>query len=763
MKLRSKILLLCASGIVFTALAVVGAVLNQDAKIDDHLTKQMNERARAESAKAVNDVYQMLRMQRQHVIDKVRGDLKTAALLLKQAGEVSLSSETVKWNTVAPAGKESRQVALPKLMAGKQWLGDNRGSRQPSPLVEQFHALVDGVAAIYQRVGETDEMLCIASSENGGGPLAPGTWLPVTNSDGTAKPVVQAVLHGETFVGRAQVGDQWYVSAYEPIVDSAKRVVGVLSVGVKQDAVPDLRQAVAEVSVGRGGDVFIIQGFGDSKGRCLIANKAPNEGQNNWDARDADGILFIQSLVSKAQTANSGECIFVKYPFRAHNDGPIQWKIAAAAYFRPWGWIVGASSDLDDYAGARAEVIGGLERVVYWSMASALAALLLCGAVAVAYSGRITAPLVRAVTMMEDIARGDYGRRLPPGGGYELNRLAAAINTAAEATDRAMHEAKEAAQRESKIEVERKTSAALRRKVDRLLEVVRAAAKGDLTVGVPVEGDEPVDELAAGIAQMLGDLAEIIGQVSESTAQFQEVSRVIADGSQQLSLGAQNQSAGVEEITASIEDLTHSIEAVGDNAAGANRVATDANRFAEHGGEAVRKSIDAMKLIQTSSEKIGEITQVISDIAGQTNLLALNAAIEAARAGEHGMGFAVVADEVRKLAERSNQAAREIAALIKESSRRVAEGAELSEQTGEALRKIVSGVESTAAKIAEIAASTAEQAASAREVSHAIQSIAEVTEQSAAGSEEMASSSEQLGAQATGLRELVSRFKTRAG
>lgn len=300
----------------------------------------------------------------------------------------------------------------------------------------------------------------------------------------------------------------------------------------------------------------------------------------------------------------------------------------------------------------------------------------------------------------------------------------------------------------------------IRRKVDALLEVVNAAAEGDLTMSVAVEGNEPIDELAAGLKKMLADLSGIIGQVTESAAQFNEGSRVISESSQSLASGAQTQSSSVEEISASIEELTASIEGVKTNAQEADAVAKKTNELADRGGQAVQKSIEGMELIRTSSDQIAEIIQVISEIASQTNLLALNAAIEAARAGEHGMGFAVVADEVRKLAERSNQAAGEITGLIKESSNRVQEGAQLSDETGAALKEIVEGVQATVAKISEIATATVEQSTNAQQVSEAIQGVAQVTEQAAAGSEEMASSSEELGAQAGALRELVARFKT---
>lgn len=296
-------------------------------------------------------------------------------------------------------------------------------------------------------------------------------------------------------------------------------------------------------------------------------------------------------------------------------------------------------------------------------------------------------------------------------------------------------------------------------KVNELSMNVEAASRGDLTQQVAVTGNDDMGRLGGSLSKMICDLRSIIAEVMAAAQQQNEGARTIAESSANLSEGAQTQAASVEEMTASVAQMIEAMEVISKNANLAKSKAVETSKLAQGGGATVDEAVNAMKMIQKSSEQINEIIQVISEIASQTNLLALNAAIEAARAGEHGLGFAVVADEVRKLAERSSEAAKEITKLIKESSRRVEEGATLSQKVGDSLKKIVESVDDTAAGIGQIAASTEAQAASAQEVKAAIRSVSDTTESNAAASEEMAASAEQLGAQAQGLRDLVAKFK----
>lgn len=296
------------------------------------------------------------------------------------------------------------------------------------------------------------------------------------------------------------------------------------------------------------------------------------------------------------------------------------------------------------------------------------------------------------------------------------------------------------------------------RKVKVLLESVARAAQGDLTCTIVQEGEEPIDLLAGGIGKMIVDLRGVIANVVAAAGGFADSSHAIAERATGVAVGTQALGATVEQMNASIDGLTFSINSIAENVSSADYLARATQQEAEAGARAVAKSIEAMDLINRSSEDIGEIVKVISEIANQTNMLAFNAAIEAARAGEHGLGFSVVADEVRKLAERSSQATKEISKLINESVKRVTTGSEISRQASDAFDKIVSGVGKTTLAISDISKAANEQLLTAREVSTAIQYIAEETEKSAANVDSIARSTDALNDRAGNLNQTVSGF-----
>jgi methyl-accepting chemotaxis protein len=243
--------------------------------------------------------------------------------------------------------------------------------------------------------------------------------------------------------------------------------------------------------------------------------------------------------------------------------------------------------------------------------------------------------------------------------------------------------------------------------------------------------------------------------VSRIADEFRTMSVDIAEQAQKVAAGSQTLGCTTEEINASVEELSASIDSIAQNSGFSDEIAKRTKDEADLGAKAIERSIEAMDLINASSEEINEIVKVISEIASQTNLLAFNAAIEAARAGEHGLGFSVVADEVRKLAERSSQATKEITKLINETLKRVSQGSEVSREAGTAFTKILAGISDTTESIAQISVAANEQQTAARDVAEAIQSIVDASEQSVIASDNIAAATDTL---KTGAEALTSEI-----
>lgn len=251
------------------------------------------------------------------------------------------------------------------------------------------------------------------------------------------------------------------------------------------------------------------------------------------------------------------------------------------------------------------------------------------------------------------------------------------------------------------------------------------------------------------------NLQNEVRQIAEN---FSLKAKEISSQATTVASGAQSLGATTEEMNASIEELSASIDSIAQNGKSADAIARSTQNEADQGSQAIAKSIEAMDLINKSSEEIAEIVKVISEIASQTNLLAFNAAIEAARAGEHGLGFSVVADEVRKLAERSSQATKDISKLISESVKRVAQGGEISKEAANSFKKIVEGVGKTTLAISEISVAAQEQQTASKDVAQAIQQVADATEKSATASDSIAQATHELANGAEQLKQAVQRF-----
>jgi methyl-accepting chemotaxis protein-1 (serine sensor receptor) len=251
---------------------------------------------------------------------------------------------------------------------------------------------------------------------------------------------------------------------------------------------------------------------------------------------------------------------------------------------------------------------------------------------------------------------------------------------------------------------------------------------------------------------------EVVGQVSQSSQNIGVAVAEIAQGNQDLSARTESAASSLEQTASSMEELTEAVRHSAETARTANQLASAAAQTARQGGESVQQAVGSMKAIESSSQKIADIIQVIDGIAFQTNILALNAAVEAARAGEAGRGFAVVAGEVRSLAQRSAQAAKEIKAIIEDSVNTVQSGAAQVAQAGETMGQIVQSIQRVADMIGDVTASATEQSAGIAQVNAAVQQLDGTTQQNAALVEQSAAATQSLREQAEQLQRIVAFF-----
>ncbi|MGM0951548.1 MAG: methyl-accepting chemotaxis protein [Pseudomonadota bacterium] len=323
--------------------------------------------------------------------------------------------------------------------------------------------------------------------------------------------------------------------------------------------------------------------------------------------------------------------------------------------------------------------------------------------------------------------------------------------------------------------------------INQTVEVANRVASGDLTVQIDSNRGDEFGNLMAAFGTMVTNLRDLIKEIDTGSSSIASSSEELSAVTKETRQGVSDQQDQTDQVATAMNEMVATVNEVAKSAESAFNAAQNASQKSGDGEAAVNETLsfvtdlnaeignvmNKLRGLQSDTQNIATVLDVIKSVAEQTNLLALNAAIEAARAGEQGRGFAVVADEVRSLAQRTQSSASEIETLITnlvtsaESSVSTMEGGtRLAEQTleraesaGGTIREMAEAVEEIRQYNSQIATAAEEQASVAEDINQNVTRIRDVGEQSAASTEQVSGASEELARLADGLSTQVSRFK----